>query len=61
MWQPNYWEHIIRNEIELHRIREYIKNNPIRWQEDALHPDQPPFPGETRESSPSYGHEGWVV
>lgn len=61
LWQPNYWEHIIRNETELHRIREYIQNNPARWQEDALHPDQPPFPGETRESSPSYGHEAWMV
>ena len=61
LWQPNYWEHIIRNETELHRIREYIRNNPARWQEDALHPDQPPFPGETREPIPKYGHEVWMV
>ncbi|WPD22285.1 MAG: transposase [Candidatus Electrothrix scaldis] len=64
LWQPNYWEHIIRNENELHRIREYIRTNPARWQEDALHPDQPPFPGETREASPPYGHDGhevWMV
>jgi len=61
LWQPNYWEHIIRNEAELQRIREYIHNNPARWHEDALHPDQPPFPGETRESSPPYGHEAWMV
>ncbi len=44
LWQPNYWEHIIRNETELQRIREYIHNNPARWQEDALHPDQPHSP-----------------
>ncbi|WP_339136862.1 MAG: transposase [Candidatus Electrothrix sp. GW3-4] len=61
LWQPNYWEHIIRNETELHRIREYIHNNPARWREDALHPDQPPFPGETREPSPPYGHEAWML
>ena len=61
LWQRNYWEHIIRDEPELQRIREYILNNPARWQEDALHPDQPPFPGETRESSPPYGHEVWMV
>ncbi|WYD80389.1 MAG: transposase [Candidatus Electrothrix gigas] len=64
LWQRNYWEHIIRNETELHRIRKYIQNNPARWQEDALHPDQGPFPGETREASPSYGssgHEVWMV
>ncbi len=27
VWQPNYWEHIIRDEPELNRIREYIYNN----------------------------------
>jgi hypothetical protein len=29
-------------------------NNLARRDKDALHPDQPPFPGETRESSPPY-------
>ncbi len=64
LWQRNYWEHIIRNNTELQRICEYIQNNPARWQEDALHPDQPPFPGETREFSSQYihkGHETWMV
>jgi len=28
-WQRNYYEHIIRNEIEYSRIAKYIKNNPI--------------------------------
>ncbi|MFC1582615.1 transposase [Planctomycetota bacterium] len=28
LWQRNYYEHIVRNEYELNRIREYIKNNP---------------------------------
>ena len=43
-WQRNYWEHIIRNEASLNRIREYIENNPARWAEDQLHPDAPPNP-----------------
>ena len=34
VWQRNYYEHIIRNERELNRIREYIQNNPLRWQYD---------------------------
>jgi len=34
LWQRNYYEHIIRNENELNRIREYIQNNPLRWQYD---------------------------
>jgi len=33
-WQRNYYEHIIRNEIELEKIREYIVNNPLNWAED---------------------------
>ena len=30
LWQPNYYEHVIRNEQALFRIREYIKNNPLK-------------------------------
>jgi len=33
-WQRNYYEHIIRNENELDRIRNYIINNPARWKTD---------------------------
>ncbi|QPM69088.1 transposase [Atribacter laminatus] len=32
--QRNYYEHIIRNEIELNQIREYIMNNPLKWECD---------------------------
>ena len=28
LWQPNYYEHIIRNEKALSKIRKYIQNNP---------------------------------
>ena len=31
IWQRNYYEHIIRNESELHRIRAYIAGNPAKW------------------------------
>lgn len=34
VWQRNYYEHIIRNEKELSRIRKYIFNNPARWSLD---------------------------
>jgi len=33
-WQPRFYEHIIRNEKELNRIREYITNNPLKWELD---------------------------
>ena len=29
VWQRNYYEHIIRDEAELARVREYIHNNPL--------------------------------
>jgi REP element-mobilizing transposase RayT len=38
VWQPNYHEHVIRNEEELQRIREYICNNPLRWPSDRENP-----------------------
>ncbi|MCZ7627518.1 MAG: transposase [Candidatus Methylomirabilis sp.] len=38
-WQRNYYEHIIRDETSLNRIREYIQNNPARWAEDPENPD----------------------
>ncbi len=31
LWQRNYYEHIVRDEKELYRIRQYIKNNPIEY------------------------------
>ena len=34
IWQRNYWEHIIRDEKDLNRIRQYIINNPLKWPED---------------------------
>ena len=36
LWQRNYWEHVIRNERELHAYNEYIQNNPIQWQFDEM-------------------------
>ena len=31
LWQRNYHDHIIRNELDLNRIRDYIVNNPLKW------------------------------
>ncbi|MBN2412837.1 transposase [candidate division KSB1 bacterium] len=33
VWQRDYYEHIIRDEAERDRIREYIETNPARWWE----------------------------
>ncbi len=40
IWQRNYYEHVIRSEKELNLIREYIENNPFRWQTDRENPDR---------------------
>jgi len=36
LWQRNYWEHIVRNENELNRIRDYIRHNSQKWGMDKL-------------------------
>ncbi|HLG31580.1 MAG TPA: transposase [Ignavibacteriaceae bacterium] len=37
IWQRNYYDHIIRNENDLHRIRTYIHNNPLKWELDEYY------------------------
>jgi len=38
LWQRNYYEHIVRDDDELFRVREYIMNNPARWATDRENP-----------------------
>jgi REP element-mobilizing transposase RayT len=38
LWQRNYYDHIIRNDQELNQIREYIINNPLKWETDEENP-----------------------
>jgi putative transposase len=40
LWQRGFHDHIIRNDKELDRIREYIENNPIQWAFDRENPDK---------------------
>lgn len=46
LWQRNYYEHIIRNDTSLERIRAYIEANPSRWSEDSEHPANAKSTGE---------------
>ena len=39
LWQRNYYERIIRNDVELSAVREYIQFNPANWAEDEEYPD----------------------
>jgi putative transposase len=38
-WQRSYHDHIIRDDADLARIREYIGNNPVNWASDEENPD----------------------
>lgn len=35
-FQPNYHDHIIRNELEYHTISYYIETNPLNWNKDKM-------------------------
>jgi len=39
VWQRNYYEHIIRDEEQLNRVRQYVIDNPLRWEDDVENPD----------------------
>lgn len=47
VWQRNYYEHIVRSEESLDRIRRYIVDNPACWEED---PENPQAVGALREA-----------
>jgi len=40
VWQRNYYEHIVRDEIGVSRIRQYILENPVHWIEDRENPQK---------------------
>lgn len=36
LWQRNYYDHVVRNDADLDRVRTYIEHNPAAWNSDAL-------------------------
>jgi len=38
-WQRNYFEHVIRDQDELEKIRDYIRQNPMMWTIDRYNPE----------------------
>jgi hypothetical protein len=57
VWQRNYYEHVIRNGRALHRIREYIISNPLRWDLDIENPDN--WQGDTTTEARRYYASMW--
>jgi len=39
-WQARFYEHVIRNDADLDRVREYIGNNPLNWELDEENADR---------------------
>ena len=40
VWQRNYYEHVIRTSADLERVRQYIAENPLRWELDEQNPSR---------------------
>jgi REP element-mobilizing transposase RayT len=38
LWQPNFYEHVIRNDEDLYNVRKYIQENPLKWELDKENP-----------------------
>jgi REP-associated tyrosine transposase len=37
-WQKSFYDHIIRNDKSLENLRQYIQNNPLKWELDRENP-----------------------
>ena len=45
LWQRDFYDRVIRNQRELDRVREYIRNNPLQWELDEENPSNRPKSG----------------
>ena len=48
LWHRGFYEHIVRNDADLDRIRQYIAENPIRWALDEENPARSRAPGPSK-------------
>jgi REP element-mobilizing transposase RayT len=56
VWQKSFYDRIIRDDFELGRIQEYIRNNPMKWAEDRDNPVSSKF-GSPAKSIDDYWNE----
>jgi putative transposase len=40
LWQRGYYERVIRNDRELDALRAYVRENPLKWGQDAENPER---------------------
>lgn len=43
VWQPRFYDRVVRADKELENVRAYIANNPTNWINDRCHPQHPDF------------------
>jgi REP element-mobilizing transposase RayT len=60
LWQHNYYEHIVRDDDELNRIREYIIDNPLKWELDRENPNGQWDIGQAQRPAPTKD-EPWLI
>lgn len=41
LWQPGFHDHIVRNDRDLKRLRDYMDGNPANWVRDTFHMSNP--------------------
>ncbi len=39
LWQRSFYDHVIRDDADMNRIRVYIRNNPVKWAFDTYNPE----------------------
>jgi putative transposase len=40
LWQRSFYDHVIRNDVDLDRVRQYILENPAKWETDTENPQR---------------------
>jgi REP element-mobilizing transposase RayT len=56
--QYRFYDHVIRNNDELNRIRRYIRNNPANWEKDTFKNN---YGNTVREDPGEYEKEIWMI
>jgi putative transposase len=57
IWQPRYYEHIVRSERELNAIIDYIRANPANWNVGTRHAVSAPHKPAVSATSDQFDHD----
>jgi hypothetical protein len=56
--QYRFHDHVVRNDNELFKIRQYIRNNPIHWERDGFNAR---YVNHVKEDHAGYEQEIWMI